>query len=101
MPDPNMQPPPPQPPPKQNPFKQLFAGTLSAVLQTTGVGLATGLTQVMTGAIQNWFNKPPKAPANVVADPSAGMGGMGAMLPVPARTSRPSAGSRSWPTLAF
>jgi hypothetical protein len=79
MPDPNMQPPQPQPPPKQNPFKQLFAGTLSAVLQTTGVGLATGLTQVMTGAIQNWFNKPPKAPANVVADPSAGMGGMGAM----------------------
>jgi hypothetical protein len=79
MPDPNMQPPPPQPPPKQNPFKQLFAGTLTAVLQTTGAGLATGLATAMTGAIQNWFNKPPKAPANVVADPSGGMGGMGAM----------------------
>jgi hypothetical protein len=79
MPDPNMQPPPPQPPPKQNPFKQLFAGTLTAVLQTTGAGLATGLATAMTGAIQNWFNKPPKAPANIVADPYAGMGGMGAM----------------------
>lgn len=95
MPDPNMQPP-PQPPPKQNPFKQLFAGTLSAVLQTTGVGLATGLTQVMTGAIQNWFNKAPKAPANVVADPAAGMGGMGAMpTGMPAGMTDPMAGMQS------
>ncbi|MDP9199495.1 MAG: hypothetical protein M3O07_09825 [Pseudomonadota bacterium] len=78
MPDPNMQPP-PQPPPKQNPFKQLFAGTLTAVLQASGAGLAAGLTTVMTGAIQNWFNKPPKGAASMPGDPSAGMGGMPGM----------------------
>jgi hypothetical protein len=79
MPDPMAAPPPPQPQ-KQNPLKQLFAGTLTAVLQTTGVGLATGLTQVMTGAIQNWFNRPRKGQANnIAADPNAGMGTMPTM----------------------
>jgi hypothetical protein len=88
MPDPNMQPP-PQPPPKQNPFKQLFAGTLTAVLQASGVGLATGLTTVMTGAIQNWFNKPPKGAAGVAADPSGGMGGMPGQMPGAAMPAMP------------
>ena len=91
MPDPMAVPPPPQPQ-KQNPLKQLFAGTLTAVLQTTGVGLATGLTQVMTGAITNWFNRPRKGAANNIAvDPNAGMGAM------PAGTMDPMAGMQPNP----
>ena len=82
MTDPNMQPAPymqpadPNAPPASGKkvFKQLFAGTLAAVLQASGVGLATGLTTAMSGAIQNWFNKPPKAPGMDAA--AAGMGGM-------------------------
>ncbi len=82
MTDPNMQPAPyvqpadPNAPPASGKkmFKQLFAGTLTAVLQASGVGLATGLTTAMSGAIQNWFNKPPKAPGMNAA--AAGMGGM-------------------------
>jgi len=88
MPDPSM-PPPPQPPPKQNPFKQLFAGTLTAVLQASGAGLAAGLTTAMTGAIQNWFDKPPKGAANMAGDPSAGMGGMPGQMPGGAMPSMP------------
>lgn len=73
MPDPNM----PQPQPQQstkNRFKQLFAGTLEAVLQTTGVGLATGLASAMTGAIQNWFAKPANAQPVPAAPPTDMMG---------------------------
>jgi hypothetical protein len=70
-PDPNA-----APPPEKGAFKKLFAGTLAAVLQTTGAGLATGLATVMTGAIQNWFNKPPKTPPPMTADAMGGMGGM-------------------------
>lgn len=70
-PDPNA-----APPPEKGAFKKLFAGTLAAVLQTTGAGLATGLATAMTGAITNWFNKPPKTPPPMTADPMGGMGGM-------------------------
>lgn len=98
MTDPNMQMPQPQPQQqqrRQNPFKQLFAGTLTAVLQTTGVGLVTGLTQMMTGAISNWFNRPRKGQAaNIVADPNAGMG---AMPPMAAGTYDPMAGMQPPP----
>ena len=98
MTDPNMQMPQPQPQQqqrRQNPFKQLFAGTLTAVLQTTGVGLATGLTQMMTGAISNWFNRPRNGQANNIApDPNAGMG---AMPPMPAATYDPMAGMQPPP----
>ena len=100
MTDPNMQMPQPMPQPqpaqkRENPFKQLFAGTLSAALQTTGAGLATGLTQLMSGAIQNWFNRPRKGQANNIApDPNAGMG---AMPPMPAGTYDPMAGMQPPP----
>ena len=73
-PDPNA-----TPPPEKGAFKKLFAGTLAAVLQTTGAGLATGLATAMTGAISNWFNKPPKSPPPMTADAMGGMGAMGGM----------------------
>jgi hypothetical protein len=81
-------------------LKQVFAGTLAAVLQSTGVGVAGVLTQAIGGAITGWFNKPaarlnqaaagagtapgmaPAAmgaasmPPGGMGDPSMGMGGM-------------------------
>jgi len=80
MPDPNAPPPPAQQSTKGK-FKQLFAGTLAAVLQTTGTGLAVGLTTAMTGAIQNWFNKPAQAAAGMGGTPDATGGMPGAAMP--------------------
>jgi hypothetical protein len=61
------------PPPGGNPsMKQLFAGTVAAVLQTTGVGVAGALTGALTGAIQNWFNRPPKPAPNAMSMQAGG-----------------------------
>jgi hypothetical protein len=81
MPDPNaqMQPPPQMQPaaPQKTSFKQMFAGTVAAVLTATGAGVAAGLTTAMSGAIQNWFNKPGRQPSAA----AAGMGGMPGAMP--------------------
>ena len=88
--------PPSTPAPAKSGLKQIFAGTLGLVLQTTGVSAATALSQGLAGAITNWFNKPPKQPKtdpamgmnsmpagagmdmNAMPAPAPGMGGMGA-----------------------
>lgn len=38
-------------------FKQLFAGTLAAVIQGVGAGVSGALTQGVNGAITHWFDK--------------------------------------------
>lgn len=38
-------------------FKQLFAGTIAAVIQGVGAGVSGALTQGVNGAITNWFGK--------------------------------------------
>lgn len=42
-------------PSQPNPIRQLFAGTIATLLNTTGLTLATTLTQGLTGAITGWF----------------------------------------------
>jgi hypothetical protein len=78
-PDPTLVPP---PQPSGPSMKQLFAGTLNAVLQTTTAGVAGVVTGALTGAIQSWFNRP-KANAQPAANPGAmpasGPGGMNTM----------------------
>jgi hypothetical protein len=44
-------------PPRANPLRQLFAGTVSAVLQGVGTGMAAGITQGVTGSITSWFDR--------------------------------------------
>lgn len=89
-------------PPQKGAFKRMFAGTLAAVLSTTGAGIATSLATAMSGAITNWFNKPPKTPPPMTADAMGGMGGMspgamgsgmpGAMPTMPAPSADPMGG---------
>jgi hypothetical protein len=43
--------------PRPNPLRQLFAGTVSAVLQGAGVGMAAGITQGVQGSIASWFDR--------------------------------------------
>lgn len=44
-------------PPKPNPIRELFVGTLSAVLQGATGAIAGSLVQGVTGSITNWFAK--------------------------------------------
>jgi hypothetical protein len=44
-------------PPRPNPLRELFAGTLTAVLQGVTTGMATGLTQGVSGGIAGWFDR--------------------------------------------
>lgn len=44
-------------PPRANPLRQLFAGTVSAVLQGVGAGMAAGVTQSVQGSIASWFDR--------------------------------------------
>lgn len=46
-----------QPAPRVNPVRQLFVGTLSAILQGVTGGLITSLPQAVTGSITNWFDR--------------------------------------------
>lgn len=80
----------PQPPaavPSSSALKQVFAGTLATVLQTTGVGVAGAIAQGLTGALVNWFSKPAKkadaAPNPMMGQPMGGMPSqpMGGMAP--------------------
>jgi len=59
-------------------LKQVFAGTLATVLQTTGVGVAGAIAQGLTGALVNWFSKPAQKAQAAAANPMMGqpMGGM-------------------------
>jgi hypothetical protein len=43
--------------PRPNPLRELFAGTLTAVLQGVTTGMATGLTQGVSGGIAGWFDR--------------------------------------------
>jgi hypothetical protein len=43
--------------PRPNPLRELFAGTVTAVLQGVGGGVAVGLTQGVTGSIASWFDR--------------------------------------------
>ena len=64
----------PAPPSPKQSLKQMFAGTVAAVLQGTGAGLAVGLTQALSGAIQGWFNKPGQVTqANAMTSQPGGM----------------------------
>jgi hypothetical protein len=59
-------------------LKQVFAGTLATVLQTTGVGVAGAIAQGLTGALASWFSKPAQqanaaAPSPMMGQPMGGM----------------------------
>jgi hypothetical protein len=43
--------------PRVNPLRQLFAGTIAALLQGLTGGLATSVTQGVTGGINSWFER--------------------------------------------
>jgi hypothetical protein len=43
--------------PRPHPIRQLFAGTLSAVLQGVSGGVVGAVTQGVTGSITNWFDR--------------------------------------------
>ncbi len=43
--------------------RNLFAGTLAAVMQAAGTSVAVGLTQAITGGLTSWFNRKAKAQA--------------------------------------
>jgi hypothetical protein len=64
-----------QQPQQSHPIRALFAGTIAAVIQGTGAGLAAGLAQVVTGALANWFSKGNRQGqvAQYGAMPTAGM----------------------------
>jgi hypothetical protein len=49
----------PQPPapPRVNPLRQLFAGTLAAVLQGFTGGLTASVSQGVSGSVTNWFDR--------------------------------------------
>ena len=40
---------------KPHPIRALFAGTIATLLQVSGAGIATGLTQSVAGGLTNWF----------------------------------------------
>lgn len=43
--------------------RNLFAGTLAAVMQAAGMSVAVGLTQAVTGGLTHWFSRRTGAPA--------------------------------------
>lgn len=45
--------------------RNLFAGTLAAVMQAAGMSVAVGLTQAITGGLTNWFSRKNQASAMV------------------------------------
>jgi hypothetical protein len=45
------------PPPQAHPIRQLFAGTIAALLQGASGGLVGTVTQGLNGAITAWFNR--------------------------------------------
>lgn len=80
--------PPPQQyatPPRPNPIRELFVGTLSAVLQGATGALAGSLVQGVTGSITNWFAKKSGNPNFAAAYPQ------GAAPTDPYATANPSA----------
>ena len=65
-------------------MKEIFAGTIAAVVQASGGALLTGVAQVVTGRLVDWFSQklgPSGAPADQFAVPSNGA--MAAMAPDP------------------
>jgi hypothetical protein len=48
---------PPPAPPRVNPLRQLFAGTLAAVLQGVTGGLTASVSQGVSGSVTNWFDR--------------------------------------------
>lgn len=61
QPQPNQYPPPnayqPAPPQKAHPVRDLFVGTLSAIIQAATGGAVSSITQGVTGSITNWFDR--------------------------------------------
>jgi hypothetical protein len=47
----------PPAPPRANPLRQLFAGTLAAVLQGVTGGLTASVSQGVSGSVTNWFDR--------------------------------------------
>jgi len=72
-------------PPKSHPIRDLFVGTLSAVLQAASGGAVNSIAQGVTGSITSWFDRKARKgdqqfaqsyypPATTATDPYAGAG---------------------------
>jgi hypothetical protein len=63
--------------------RNLFAGTLAAVMQAAGTSVAVGLTQAITGGLTSWFSRRAQAPALAAYPPPIATPPYVASQPVP------------------